>query len=76
MLVAGSVIIGRREEGKETGSAGTAGAEPTVTASHSSESTPFVDEPDAPLADSSTATDSSYKDTVELEDTDKRRASQ
>ncbi|KAF2162643.1 hypothetical protein M409DRAFT_68947 [Zasmidium cellare ATCC 36951] len=38
MLVAGSVIIGRREEGKDVGTAGTAGSEPTV----------YVDEPDAP----------------------------
>ena len=29
-LVAGSVIIGRREEGKEVGSVGTAGEEPAV----------------------------------------------
>ncbi|KAF2143805.1 uncharacterized protein K452DRAFT_285840 [Aplosporella prunicola CBS 121167] len=32
LLVAGSVIIGRREEGKEVGDAGTAGAEPAVLA--------------------------------------------
>lgn len=46
MLVTGSVIIGRREEGKETGNSGTAGAEgsPTGTAG------PYADEPDAPLA--------------------------
>lgn len=39
MLVAGSVIIGRREEGKDVGSAGTAGSEPAV----------FRDEADTPL---------------------------
>lgn len=44
-LVAGSVIIGRREEGKESGDAGTAGAEPTVAAGGQV----YSDEPDAPL---------------------------
>ena len=45
LLVAGSVIIGRREEGKESGDAGTAGAEPTVAAGGQT----YSDEPDAPL---------------------------
>jgi hypothetical protein len=45
LLVAGSVIIGRREEGKESGDAGTAGAEPTVVAGGQT----YSDEPDAPL---------------------------
>lgn len=44
-LVAGSVIIGRREEGKESGDAGTAVAEPTVGTGGQS----YSDEPDAPL---------------------------
>lgn len=72
MLVAGSVIIGRREEGKETGDAGTAGAEPTVLATNNSETTPFADEPDAPLDGSDQ--DEAFKDapsTHELENTDK-----
>lgn len=72
MLVAGSVIIGRREEGKETGDAGTAGAEPTVLAADSSETTPFHDEPDAPLDGSDQ--DEAFKDapsTHELENTNK-----
>lgn len=72
MLVAGSVIIGRREEGKETGDAGTAGAEPTVLATDNLETTPFADEPDAPLDGSDQ--DEAFKDapsTHELESTDK-----
>ncbi|KAG9957807.1 hypothetical protein KCU61_g8853, partial [Aureobasidium melanogenum] len=72
MLVAGSVIIARREEGKETGDAGTAGAEPTVLASDSQDNTPFADEPDAPLDGSDQ--DEAFKDapsTHELENTDK-----
>ncbi|KAL1583470.1 hypothetical protein WHR41_07558 [Cladosporium halotolerans] len=44
-LVAGSVIIGRREEGKESGDAGTAGTEATVAAGGQV----YSDEPDAPL---------------------------
>ena len=59
MLVAGSVIIGRREEGKESGTAGTAGAEPTVIAGE--------DDPDAPLA--GTRYDQPYSDEVELTST-------
>ncbi|KAI5362774.1 putative transmembrane protein [Septoria linicola] len=48
MLVAGSVIIGRREEGnKDIGTAGTAGAEPTVAAGVVDLDT-YTDEPDAP----------------------------
>ncbi|KAH0287498.1 hypothetical protein M436DRAFT_86093 [Aureobasidium namibiae CBS 147.97] len=72
MLVAGSVIIGRREEGKETGDAGTAGAEPTVLATNNSETTPFADEPDAPLEGRDN--DQAFKDapsTHELENTDR-----
>ncbi|TIA14203.1 hypothetical protein D6C80_05840 [Aureobasidium pullulans] len=74
MLVAGSVIIGRREEGKETGNTGTAGAEPTVVAPDSPESTPFADEPDAPLHGHGRDEDSGFKDTHsthELENTDR-----
>lgn len=44
-LVAGSVIIGRREEGKEVGDAGTAGVEPVVAPGGQT----YSDEPDAPL---------------------------
>lgn len=39
------MIIGRREEGKEVGDAGTAGAEPAVVAGGLG----YSDEPDAPL---------------------------
>jgi hypothetical protein len=46
MLVTGSVIIGRREEGKEVGAAGTAGAEPGLLARD--EDGDYTDEPDAP----------------------------
>ena len=45
LLVAGSVIIGRREEGKESGDAGTAGSEHTVVAGGQT----YSDDPDAPL---------------------------
>lgn len=44
MLVAGSVIIGRREEGKEIGAVGTGAAEPEV----GSPAATYTDEPDAP----------------------------
>ena len=44
MLVAGSVIIGRREEAKDVGSAGTAGTEPAVGAQQG-----FRDEAEVPL---------------------------
>lgn len=66
MLVAGSVIIGRREEGKETGAAGTAGAEPTVVTGQEGEGTSFADEPDAPLAGAGGR--AQYRDSVELTD--------
>lgn len=56
LLVAGSVIIGRREEGKESGNAGTAGAEPTVIATGQD-----GEEPDAPIAGAG-----KYRDSVEL----------
>jgi hypothetical protein len=72
MLVAGSVIIGRREEGKETGDAGTAGAEPTVLATDDTDTTRFADEPDAPL--DGRDDDQAFKDapsTHELENTDR-----
>jgi len=72
MLVAGSVIIGRREEGKETGDAGTAGAEPTVLASEDTDTPRFADEPDAPLE--GRLDDQAFKDapsTHELENTDR-----
>ncbi|KAK3677996.1 hypothetical protein LTR78_002091 [Recurvomyces mirabilis] len=63
-LVAGSVIIGRREEGKDVGSAGTAGNESAVVVSGG-----FQDEPDAPLAAAGSvggAEQESYKDSIEL----------
>jgi hypothetical protein len=44
-LVAGSVIIGRREEGKEDGDASTAGVDSTSPARGQT----YSDEPDAPL---------------------------
>ena len=44
MLVAGSVIIGRREEGKQVGAAETAGAEPIALDVQDG----YSDEPDAP----------------------------
>jgi hypothetical protein len=72
MLVAGSVIIGRREEGKDTGNAGTAGAEPTVLAKDDTDTTSFADEPDAPLDGGDE--DQAFKDapsTHESESTDK-----
>lgn len=65
MLVAGSVIIGRREEGKDVGAAGTAGSEPTVGAQ-------YVDEPDAPppsvgSPEDISARDAAYEDSDEIE---------
>jgi len=63
-LVAGSVIIGRREEGKETGTAGTAGAEPAVAVPDA-----FQDEPDAPPAPAEGvkgADVGDYSDSIEL----------
>jgi len=65
-LVAGSVIIGRREEGKEVGAASTAGAEPTVVAQDAF----FQDDPDAPhaLAEGVAINEAeAYKDSIELE---------
>jgi hypothetical protein len=59
-LVAGSVIIGRREEGKEVGAAGTAGAEPAVAVG--AEQEPYRDEPDAPIA----GVEGSVEDSFEL----------
>ncbi|KJX95632.1 hypothetical protein TI39_contig4100g00002 [Zymoseptoria brevis] len=46
LLVTGSVIIGRREEGRDVGAAGTAGAEPSVLANDGNAD--YTDEPDAP----------------------------
>ncbi|EME40657.1 hypothetical protein DOTSEDRAFT_177771 [Dothistroma septosporum NZE10] len=46
MLVAGSVIIGGREEGKELGTAGTVGAEPIALNLDVQDN--YTDEPDAP----------------------------
>lgn len=65
MLVAGSVIIGRREEGKDVGAAGTAGSEPAVGAQYS-------DEPDAPPPSVGSpkdisARDAAYEDSDEIE---------
>ncbi|KAK5136582.1 hypothetical protein LTR08_002596 [Meristemomyces frigidus] len=67
-LVAGSVIIGRREEGNEAGVAGTTGSEPAEPAQQQDG---FHDEPDAPLAeaqhDRHSGANGSYTDDVELE---------
>ncbi|KAK0277848.1 hypothetical protein LTR35_009684 [Friedmanniomyces endolithicus] len=63
LLVAGSVIIGRREEGKEV--TGTARSKPTVVSTDG-----FRDEPDAPLADVSMGGEHGgerYNDSIELE---------
>ncbi|KAK1034205.1 hypothetical protein LTS16_015668 [Friedmanniomyces endolithicus] len=65
LLVAGSVIIGRREEGKEIGAAGTARSEPAAVSREG-----FRDEPDAPLTDVSTGGEHGgerYNDSIELE---------
>lgn len=64
MLVAGSVIIGRREESKETGNAGTAGAEPAVVTSNG-----FSDGADVPLTSRMSVgsdSDAGRGDSVEL----------
>lgn len=66
MLVAGSVIIGRREEGKESGNAGTAGAEGSAVAAAIGE-----DDPDAPLAGSHQF----YSDDLELRNTNDTQGS-
>ena len=63
-LVAGSVIIGRRDEGKDVGAAGTAGAEPAVTSTGR-----FSDEADAPLtgrASMSSDSDAGNGESIEL----------
>lgn len=77
MLVAGSVIIGRREEGnKELGAAGTAGAEPAVVAAGDrGRAEGYSDEPDAPppsvvgnrTVSSSDGKDSAYRDSFDEE---------
>ena len=62
MLVAGSVIIGRREEGKDVGSAGTAGNEPAVRAQQA-----FRDEADVPLTEGvSSDSEVGHGDSIEL----------
>lgn len=73
MLVAGSVIIGRREEGKEVGTAGTAGNEPAVGAQQG-----FRDEGGAPLAGAggmSSDSEVGGGDSIELRRKAKGRAS-
>lgn len=76
MLVAGSVIIGRREEGKEVGTAGTAGTagnEPAVGAQQG-----FRDEGGAPLAGAggmSSDSEVGGGDSIELRRKAKGRAS-
>ena len=63
--MAGSVIIDRREEGKEIGAAGTARSEPAAVSREG-----FRDEPDAPLTDVSTGGEHGgerYNDSIELE---------
>ena len=65
LLVAGSVIIGRREEGKEVGATGTARSKPTEVTGEG-----FRDEPDAPLSDVSMGGEHGgehYNDSIELE---------
>ncbi|CAK3993722.1 unnamed protein product [Lecanosticta acicola] len=70
MLVAGSVVIGSREEGNEDiGAAGTAGAEPAVAASDG-----YADEPDAPPPSAVGSTskhfhgsDGAYRDSIDEE---------
>jgi uncharacterized membrane protein len=74
MLVAGSVIIGRREEGKETGNKGAVGSEQPVAAIHGFESTPFADDPDAPL--DHVNPDREFEDTLKLRDTESKKVSQ
>ena len=74
LLVAGSVIIGRREEGKDVGAAGAAGSEPAVAAQEG-----FHDEPDAPLGAAATGSedhDASHKDSIELERKPKKGVAQ
>ncbi|KAK4540502.1 hypothetical protein LTR36_009140 [Oleoguttula mirabilis] len=70
LLVAGSVIIGAREEGKEVGAAGTAGSESAVAMPLQEG---FQDEPDAPLADARPSqgedADGAFTDAIELERT-------
>lgn len=60
MLVAGSVIIGRREEGKELGNAGTAGTKPGQQN--------FRDEVSAPLTGEGVSSDTEVgrEDSIEL----------
>lgn len=66
MLVAGSVIIGRREEGKDVGAAGTVGAEGVVLAgTGASGAAAGEDDPDAPLAGAGRP----YSDELELRST-------
>lgn len=63
MLVTGSVIIGRREEGMKTGSAGTAGAEPVVGGAEGAEPADrFRDDPNKDEDE-----DDAAGDAVELE---------
>lgn len=74
MLVAGSVIIGRREEDKEVGAGGTDGAEPTVAVPLQDG---FWDEPDAPLAGTGAGPvdcEGEYRDSIELERKPKKEA--
>jgi len=71
-LIAGSVIIGRREEGKDVGSAGTGGAEAAVAG----QAAEFQDEPDAPPAPAEGLMNDSteaYKDSIELERKPKKK---
>ena len=72
--MAGSVIIGRREEGKE---AGVAGVESTASPLQRQQQGEFNDEPDAPLDDAQHVHDSltgGYRDDVELEVTPSKSA--
>jgi hypothetical protein len=65
MLVAGSVIIGRREEAEKVGAPGTSGNGPDAGVHEN-----FSDEPDAPLAGAdgrSSKTGEHFKDSIELE---------
>ena len=78
-LVAGSVIIGRRDEGEKTGAvaAAASGSEAVVSESVAlSEREGFSDEPDAPLGgvgDADGRREDGYRDSVEHEGNAARR---
>ncbi|KAK0938689.1 hypothetical protein LTR29_009788 [Friedmanniomyces endolithicus] len=74
LLVAGSVIIGRREEGKEAGVTGTARRDSSMASREG-----YRDEPDAPLADVSGGGQDGgerYNDSIELERKPKKHSNE